>query len=434
MFLRPHHFQQQTRYLEGLVESRSAALNRHGWGFSELSLDRQQLTLGKLSITKARGVFQDGTPFTIPEDYPPPAPLEVPENVRDATVFLGLPISRVGASEVSADSDPAILARYLPAEDEVRDTAAGSESIALVQVGRLRMRLLLEEQNREEYACLGIARIVECRADHQLVLDESFLPPVVDCHAAAALGGYLKELQGLLHQRGEALAGRVSEAGRGGAAEIADFLMLQAVNRYEPVFAHLATASSVHPELFYRLAVEMAGELSTFTARNKRPPGFEPYRHEDPRATFTPVIQALRQSLSMVLEQNVVSIPLEERRYGIRVAQVGDRSLLDSATFVLAVSAKMPIEELRKRFPAQAKIGSVEQIRQLVNVQLPGVQVRALPVAPRQLPYHTGFVYFELDRASEHWAQIKKSAGIALHVGGDFPGIVLEFWAIKGTT
>jgi type VI secretion system protein ImpJ len=52
-------------------------------------------------------------------------------------------------------------------------------------------------------------------------------------------------------------------------------------------------------------------------------------------------------------------------------------------------------------------------------------------VAPRQIPFHAGFVYFELDQASEHWAQLKASGGVGLHVGGEFPGLKLEFWAIR---
>ncbi|MBT8438593.1 MAG: type VI secretion system baseplate subunit TssK, partial [Gammaproteobacteria bacterium] len=41
MFLRPQHFQQQTRYLENYVEGRAALLTNHPWGFNRLQIDRQ---------------------------------------------------------------------------------------------------------------------------------------------------------------------------------------------------------------------------------------------------------------------------------------------------------------------------------------------------------------------------------------------------------
>jgi type VI secretion system protein ImpJ len=134
----------------------------------------------------------------------------------------------------------------------------------------------------------------------------------------------------------------------------------------------------------------------------------------------------------MVLEQKALIIPLEERKYGIRVANLEDRSLLGSANFVLAVNASMAAETLQRRFPGQVKIGPVEKIRDLVNLQLPGIGLRQLSVAPRQIPYNAGFNYFELDKNNDYWKLLENSGGCALHIGGEFPGLELELWAIKG--
>jgi type VI secretion system protein ImpJ len=73
----------------------------------------------------------------------------------------------------------------------------------------------------------------------------------------------------------------------------------------------------------------------------------------------------------------------------------------------------------------------VEKIGALVQSQLPGIPLRALPVAPRQIPYHADYVYFELDRASDYWANLKDSGGFAIHVGGDIHGLDLQLWAIR---
>jgi type VI secretion system protein ImpJ len=122
---------------------------------------------------------------------------------------------------------------------------------------------------------------------------------------------------------------------------------------------------------------------------------------------------------------------LQERKFGIRVGPIVDRSLLVNTTWVLAVKAQMPAEALRRGFPNLVKIGPVEQIRELINVALPGIAVRALPVAPRQLPYYAGTSYFELDRTSQYWAALTRSGGIAIHVTGEVPGLELECWAIR---
>src|SRR3569833_3737195 len=97
--------------------------------------------------------------------------------------------------------------------------------------------------------------------------------------------------------------------------------------------------------------------------------------------------------------------------FGICVESVADPTLFDTAAFVLAARADVPSEDLRRRFPAQVKIGSVEKIRDLVNLQLPGIGLQAMAVAPRQIPYHAGFAYLELDRANEQWRALKGAGG-----------------------
>ncbi len=432
LFLRPQHLQQSDRYLEKLVRSRTAGLRGYGWGLTHLRLNRELLSLGKVAIEEARGVLEDGTPFSIPEDADQPVPLEPPENARDAIIYLALPAYQPGAPEVDRRDGVESAARLTVAEQQIVDSNTDNRGEASVEVGRLRLRLLIEGSERAGFVCLGIGRMVEMRADKQIILDETYIPPILDCAASKNLANFITEVQGLLHHRGEALGGRVSESGTRGAAEIADFLLLQAVNRYEPIFAHLANAATVHPEALYGLSVQLAGELATFTTSGKRPPSFPVYKHDELAPTYAPVMRSIRQSLSAVLEQTAVPIPLQERKYGIHVAPIMDRTLLTTAGFVLAVKADIPPERLRQTYPSQVKIGPVERIRELVNVALPGITLQPLPVAPRQIPYHAGVTYFELDRTSALWKSLDNSGGLALHVAGDFPGLEMALWAIRG--
>jgi type VI secretion system protein ImpJ len=431
LFLRPQHFQQQDRFFERYVETRCAALRSHSWGFTELELERDLLAIGKLAVRRAAGVFPDGTPFRMPEDEPLPAPLEIGAQVRDQIVYLAVPLRRPGSLDTERGSASDGLVRHVVQELEASDSSSGSADTALLEVAALQSRLLLASEPSEAYARIPAAHVIECRADRQLLLEERFIPTVLDARAAVRLAMFLTELQGLLHQRGDALAGRVSATGRGSAAEIAEFLLLQTVNRYEPLIAHLAASGLLHPEDLYRVCISIAGELATLTTNAKRPPAFVTYQHERLRESFEPVMAALRAALSVVLEQAAIPIPIEPKKFGISVAAVADRSLFTTAVFILAVRADIQSEDLRRRFPAQLKIGPVEKIRDLVNLALPGVPVSAVPVAPRQIPYHAGFVYFELDQANELWQQLQTSGGIGMHVAGEFPGLKMEFWAVR---
>jgi type VI secretion system protein ImpJ len=263
------------------------------------------------------------------------------------------------------------------------------------------------------------------------VLDASYIPPSLHSGGNELLASQLRDLHGLLHQRGEALAARLAQPGRAGVGEIADFLMLKLINRAEPVVAQFRQASLLHPKDYYYFVAGLVGELSTFR-EGRRPPKLPAYVHDDPAICFKPLMDEVRQSLSMVMEQTAVPIELQDRKYGVRVAMIPDVELQRNAQFVLAVSSQLPGDALRARFPTQVKIGTVERIRDLVNLQLPGVTIRPLPVAPRQIPYHAGFTYFELEtRGNEMWKQLESSGGMAMHVAGDFPGLEVEFWAVR---
>ena len=431
LFLQPQHFQQQDRYFERYVETRCQALVAHSWGFTELELEHDLLSVGKFGLRRAAGVFPDGTPVRMPEDDPLPAPIDIGAQVRDQIVYLGVPLRRSGSLEIDRAAAGDALVRHDVRELEARDATSSAADAALLEVGALRTRLMLASEMTDAYACIPLAHVVEGRVDKRVVLEDRFIATVLDARAAPRLATFMREFLGLLHQRGEALGGRVAATDRGGTAQLADFLMLQTLNRYEPLIAHCSESGVIHPEDLYRLCVTAAGELSTFTTPSKRPPSLPPYRHDRLRESFEPVMAALRASLSAVLEQNAIQIPIESKKFGISVAAVPDRSLYASAVFILAARADLPAEEVRRRFPAQLKIGPVEKIRDLVNLQLPGVPVHPVPVAPRQIPFHAGFVYFELDQGNELWNQLKTSGGIAMHVAGEFPGLALEFWAIR---
>src|SRR4051794_34211387 len=107
LFLQPQHFQQQDRYFERYLETRCQALVPHSWGFTEIELERDLLSIGKFALRRAAGVFPDGTPFRMPEDDPLPPPLDIDNSCRDQLLYLALPLRRAGELEVdrSAGAD-----------------------------------------------------------------------------------------------------------------------------------------------------------------------------------------------------------------------------------------------------------------------------------------------------------------------------------------
>lgn len=433
MFLRPQHFQQFERFTDAQLDARVGAVRSHGSGFVALQLDDGLLKTGKVAVVRAAGVFDDGTPFRCPEEVAAPLPLEVLRDLRDQVVHLCVPRRRPGTADVALDPAGRGETRFVAEEFEAADAVYGAASRVPVNVGRLQLSLRAASDGLDGYASLPLARIVERRADDSVNLDTGFIPCVMNCGASATIAGFLSELEGMLHQRGEAIAGRLATPGTKGIADVTDVIMLKSINRAEAMLKHMRAMPVVHPADLYGELCGLAAELATFTAKDNRPTFMPLYAHRDQRLCFDAVMGELRRALATVFEQTAVPIPLELRAYGIRVGQIADRSLFTTAAFVLAVRAAVDTEALRANLPRVIKIGSTEHIRDLVMRQLPGADIHPLPAEPRQIPYRAGSVYFGINMRSDAWTALRTSGAVAVHVAGEIPELVLDMWAIRGS-
>lgn len=266
-----------------------------------------------------------------------------------------------------------------------------------------------------------------------ITLKENFISPSLNIKSNTYLSGFISELVKLAKHRISALAARVTVAGKATTTEVTDFLMLQTLNRNYPLLVDLDKSEQLSPYNLYQKFIELIGDMSTFVKPDKLVPDLPPYQHSNLTVIFSTLIEELRQVFSVVLEQNSINIPLHEKKYGIRVGTIADKTLFSSASFILAVTADISTEEIRQYFPPQVKIGAVEQIKELVNIQLPGIQLNNLAVAPREIPYQRNYVYFELIPNGEYWSSLVESGAIAFHIGTNFPNLAMELWAIRSS-
>ncbi len=435
LFLRPQHFQQQDRFHQHELRKRFGLRDAYLYGMASFQIDAELLKFGKLGLATARGVFEDGTIFDMPVDAPLPAAIDIPDGYKDSLVCLVLPVTRPGMPEVSVndsiDGTQSSMVRFRAADQEVADNIMERDDTTPMKVAQLNVVLELQSRVSAAMVALPVARVIEKRADGQVVLDENFIPVCIDVRASRKLLDIVREIHGLLCHRAIVLAQRVAQPGSKGVAEFADFLLLQVCNRSAPLFFHFTERSPLHPESLYAEMLMLAGEMTTFGRSDRRCPEFPPYRHSSPAESFAPIVEEIRRTLTAVVEQTAVAIPLTNKGRGVHLGEINDVSLLRSATFVLAVYADVTTEQIRGGLPPQLKIGPVDKVRDLVMAHLPGIAIRPLPVAPRQIPFHAGYTYFELDRSSELWKGIEISRVVAMHVAGEFPGLILEFWAIR---
>ncbi|OTA15545.1 hypothetical protein Xvie_02626 [Xenorhabdus vietnamensis] len=435
LFIKPQHFQQQQKHIDYLAHSLVSVLTPYAHGFSSLSINDDLLKLGRIGITEASGIMPDGTIFSAPSQDLLPKPLDI-ENINDLKskdIYLALPMSSDTIREIAdRDAETQSAVRYRELPTDVRDLhTKGGDAFAL-NLAQLTPVLMQGSEDMSAYTAIPLCRIKEKQKDGTIILDNEFIPTCLSIFVADKLKRFMVEIDGLLTERSRTLAKRIGSPGQQGVADVAEFMMLQLLNRVQPLFNHYAKQTVLHPLYLYTELLQTCGELRTFTDASRLPGNVLAYDHNNLTDTFQDAMHAIRDALNVVLTPRATSIALKQNEGGIRVATLHDNDLLRKAEFVLAISASTPQEQLRRQFVQQTKVTSMEKIRDLVSVQLPGVPLIALSAAPRQLPYHSGYTYFRLDQKSPAWKEIQQGNSIAFHVSGDFPDLDMQLWAIRG--
>ena len=429
MFLRPQHFQQSDKHFSHLIKQVCNGNLADPWGILELDIDTELLNTGQFAIDFLSAITPDLLPIDMPRSTSLPEPLVVNKDTYNEIVYLAIPALKASGINISA-ADENLVTRYKLTDLAVNDDSLGPQSQETIQVAKIYSKLVLGSDDHAGFILLPLAKIAEVSTEGRIKLDSKFIPASLKVAQCKPLLGLVREIGSMIKQRSESIAVRLCQ-GYAGSTSVADFIMLQTLNKYDAVFDSLLTVNNLHPNILYTRLIELSGELATFSTANKRVPKLPKYEHDNLGAVFGEIVNFLYQSLSHVIEQTATEIKLEQSKFGISFGALKDKSILDSGQFILAIKASVPHEELRKVLPSQVKIGSVETIRDLVNNQIPGITISSLPTAPRQLPYHAGFHYFELNKHGQHWDKLRTSGGIAIHLSGSYPELQLSLWAIR---
>lgn len=428
LFLQAQHFQQQERFLTHEVKSRARDLHAFSHGFVELVLDLELLKVGQLSIARALGYFPDGTLFSIPDKDAAPPPLNLLNHPEPNAVYLTL---RAEASRGAVVSwEPHSGARLHAVSMALEDVTQEERPVENVEVAELNLALTVNNE-----AAQGCMRLRVCTLEsmqmHTVQINDQSVPPLLCVQGNAWIRNRMGAVHHLLGNKAEQLMQRKLRKGSHSTSEIGDFLLLQACNKHRILQAHLLSLPRLHPETLYRQWLSCLGDVAVHGQTVALE--FQPdYQHEQLGLCFSMLHDALRNALSGLHDQHAMQIPLHAKAGGVYLAQIPDRSLIASAHFVLTVHAQAPDELIQSRFPNTVKIGPAERLRDLVNLNLPGVRLKPMAQKPPAMPFYADHIYFQLEtRDDKLWGQLQDTGNLAMHFAGELPELRLELWAIR---
>src|SRR5215471_2788218 len=159
LFLRPHHLQQNDRYIEHLIDKRVRHVTPYPWGFDQLEIDQDLAQQSKFAVRRASGVMPDGTPFDIPADSPIPEAIDVPDG---QIAWLVMPLAAPNTREVD-EATAESASRYIRSSETFIDSTSTLRIEEEVEIVLPRLSFELRKTAKPGYMGLGIARVLEVR-------------------------------------------------------------------------------------------------------------------------------------------------------------------------------------------------------------------------------------------------------------------------------
>ncbi|MCA2470824.1 MULTISPECIES: type VI secretion system baseplate subunit TssK, partial [Vibrio] len=193
-----------------------------------------------------------------------------------------------------------------------------------IQVASLNIELKSSNEQLTGYIELPILKIKEVSTEGEVILDDSYVPPLLNLLNDKVMTGYLRNAMAMTKIRADVIAQRLVK-GKAASASAVDFIMLQMLNRYEAILKHFSELEKVHPLELATTFKGYIGELATFSHTTKRLPNLKAYDHLEVASVFAELNQVLSQYLSVVLDQTASKLPLEVRQYGIQVTPLPDK-------------------------------------------------------------------------------------------------------------
>lgn len=428
LFLRPHHLQQNDRYLEHYVDTRVGRITPYPWGFYDFEIDHDVAQQNKFALRRAAGVLPDGTPFDLPGVSPLPAAITVPEKAAGKLVWLMMPQASANTREVDA-AESQSAARYTVGTETYIDSTSSLRVEEDLDIAHPRLSYEIRDTEKPGFTGIPVARVVEV-TDKAVVLDEKFAPPVLATLAHPVVAGWVDRVIGWVDTKLAELSRYAADPSSGGGLMGVDYFMLQMLNREIPVLRHMRGSKYIHPERLFEEFLRLAGELATYSSRERLASEYPDYDHNRLAEVFAPVLADIQRYLNVDVGR-AIRLDITERSRNAFVAAVRDRNLFRDATFVLEVSADRVLTEIQHQFPAMFKVGPNTKMNEIVNAHLPGIPLVHIPTPPAQIRAISNHVYFYLDRKSPLWPEFSSASGIGMHFSGDWPELQLVLWAVR---
>lgn len=432
MYLAPHHFQAQNRYFEDSVHFATASLWSEAYGFAACEIDLDAIRNGTVALRHARGMFEDGLTFDMPECDSLPEARTItdafPPTADHLTVLIAVPRWSADGQNCSLEENGSNSTRYRGTVAMLHDENTGRDEKP-VRLGRKNIRLLLETEVSDDVLALPITRIIREGAGH-FAFDPNFIPPCVRLSASERLTKMLARLVEILEEKSAAVSQEQQQSQSKFQAglsvrQISQFWFLHAINSSLTPLRHLLLSKHGHPAEMFREMSRLAGALCTF-GLDSHPRSLPSYNHHQLDLCFDPLDDHIRRHLELVVPTQAISIPLRQAERYFYQGEVKDQRCFGRSRWFLGIHSPVGEADLISKTPQYVKVCSAKFVPELVRRALPGLTLTHIQVPPAAISAKVESQYFSMNRTGPCWEHIMQTHNVGVYVPGELPSPEME--------
>ena len=437
MYLAPQHFQAQNRFFEDSLHFATSSLWNETYGFAACEVDPDALQNGILSLSHARGIFQDGLAFDLPECDPLPqtrsfAGLFSP-TADHLTLALTVPRWIPEGKNCELELVSNASSRYACHVETLHDENTGRDEKP-VPLGRKNLRLIVESEANANLLTLPVARVIRDGAG-RFVNDPTFIPPCLQSTASPRLMSLLSRMVEILEDKSTAVSQEQGQQAKGRfqtgmtGRQVSQFWFLHAINSSLTPLRHFLLSKHGHPEELFREMSRLAGALCTF-GLDAHPRSLPNYDHLHPDRCFDLLDEHIRRHLEIVVPAQAIVIPLKQTGRYFFEGEAQDQRVFGRGRWVLGVRSAIGEADLITKAPQLLKICSAKFVPDLVKRAMPGLALAHVQVPPAAIAAKVDSQYFFVTKSGPCWEHIMKTKLIGVYVPGELPSAELELVVI----
>lgn len=437
MYLAPQHFQAQNRYFEDSLHFATSSLWNETYGFAACEVDPDALQNGILALSHARGIFEDGLAFDMPECDQLPQPRSFGDlfspTADHLTLSLAVPRWLPEGKNCELELAGNAASRYNCHVETLHDENTGRDE-KQVPLGRKNLRLIVESESNPTLLALPVARVVRDGAG-RFVCDPTFIPPCLVVSASPRLMSLLSRLVEILEEKSAAVSQEQQQPGKGrfqtglSARQVSQFWFLHAINSSLTPLRHFLLSKHGHPEELFREMSRLAGALCTF-GLDAHPRSLPKYDHGNLDRCFDLLDAHIRRHLEIVVPAQAITIPLKAVGRYFYEGEVKDQRCFGRGRWVLGIHSPIAEAELIVKAPRLLKVCSAKFVPDLVKRAMAGLTLTHIQVPPSAIAAKIDSQYFVVDRSGPCWEHLMKTRTVGVYAPGELPSPELELVVI----